>query len=123
MRFVVDGDGTVSQRTAKELLRDIASPYVMEDCTFVTLMIPEGERKHIYSESVMRGIDTVLDNFDDLDLAAHNRTPDIWGELSVPGTTFIVVGAETRKHMVEMCLENNIEILDLEKGLYPVKDN
>lgn len=119
MRFIIDGSGIVSQLTVRALLRDIHKPYV--NPVFVTPLVPVGQLKHNYSESSMRGVDLVLDLMANAGECLHSHSPFIMSELEEDtDKIFIVIGAHTRAEEVRYCLDNNIQVLDLEKGLYPV---
>jgi len=110
MKFIIDGDGSVSRNAARDLLRDIATPYTFP--VFITGLIMGP-----LSETVL----SVLKDFEDTGFANWNQVPSVLDDLAMPGEKiYIVLDPTTRPDKVSYCWEHNIQVLDLEKGLYPV---
>jgi len=108
MKFIIDGDGTITKTAALDLLTDIIKPY--DNSMFIT---------RLKYDNPVTG---VLNFFDDMNFRAHNSTPDLMLELQAPGDKiFIVLDSATRPDLVNYCLDNNIQVLDLIRGLYPVR--
>jgi len=113
VKFIIDGDGTVSYRAAYDLLKDAAYPYIEQGIMTVTCK----------ANRLCENVAKVLNDLDAYHFVPHNQTTSVRSELTFPGDkVFIVVGAATRKELVNYCLGNNITVLDLEKGLYPVTE-
>lgn len=111
MKFIIDGDGTVSQAAALDLLTDISRPYPCS--VFIT--------DYYFSKSDSP-VTRVLNLFEDAGYRNHNLAPSLTNELDYGDAIFIVVDAATRPELVEYCLDNSITVLDLTKGLYPVTE-
>ena len=122
MKFIVDGgNGTVSQLAVRDLLTDIASPY--PDAVFVTEFVPRGTMfSHVYREGTMGSVETILKMFDETNFATWNTVPDIMTEVKHPGDKILIIVGSAKPELVNYCLDNLIQVLDLEKGLYPVTD-
>lgn len=112
MRFIIDGEGNVSRAAALALLKDIIKPY-SKPVFIMPYVIPStGDLGVVHNQA---------DLMANAGLCAVVYTTDIQSELMYDQEKiFIVLGADTRKHQVIYCLENHIQVLDLEKGLYPV---
>jgi hypothetical protein len=110
MRFVIDGDGYVSQLACKDLLNDFSLIYPVRE--FITL--------YDISDSMLTNVDLVLKHFNDTGFATYSRTDSLLLEFRIPSTTFFVLGEKTRGYEVAYCLENNIPVYDLERALFPV---
>jgi hypothetical protein len=119
MKFIIDGDGTVSKRAAKDLLMDIMHPY---DKNMVVTTHEGGFSS--YSDYMTTNIATVLKIMEDTGFIDWNITLNIDDELALTGDKiFIVLDASTRPDLVSYCWEHDIPVLDLTKALYPVKRN
>lgn len=114
MKFIIDGDGTVEQCAATDLLTDIMYPYWDTYVVIVTGAVPE------LSEDMLMVIKNLVDN----KYAEWNQATSVLGELSAPAKDkiFIVADAATRPQCVNYCVSNGIMVLDLVKGLYPVTE-
>ena len=111
MKFIIDGNGEISHRAARELLADIMHPY--QSVEFVT------EVNGVLSTHVL----DVLNSFRDLSYVVYNVVPELQSELgSDKDKVYIVLDPASRKDHVNYCIDNNIQVLDLEKGLYPVTE-
>jgi hypothetical protein len=111
MKFIIDGDGTISYRAAYALLKDITAPY---DNPVIITGLTTGS----LPESVLK----VLKAFEDTGYATWNQVPSVMDDFEMPGEKiYIILDPSTRQDKVAFCLDNNIPVLDLEKGLYPVR--
>lgn len=115
MKFIIDGDGTVSYSAAYDLLKDIVAPYIGQRVMTIT-----SKTKGPLCENVNK----VLNDLDTYHFIPHNYTTTIRNELDYQGEkVLIVVDAATRPDLVSYCWEHDIPVLDLTKALYPVKRN
>jgi hypothetical protein len=114
MKFIIDGDGTVSYRMAYDLLRDIASQYTYDGIMFITGLIVGP-----LSETVL----AALKNFEDTGYANWNQVPSVIDEFDMAGEKmYIVADATTRAEKVNYCIDNNIPVIDLTRALYQVTE-
>lgn len=111
MKFIIDGDGTVSRRAAYDLLTDLAAPY--QHVTIVTSQI-----LGVLSEAVTDTIQVLatFSNFSYEPVLATMTALETHGD-----KIYIVLDAYTRVDNVAYCWEHDISVLDLEKGLYPFR--
>ena len=112
MLFIVDGEGKVSKAAAMALLTDIIKPYNVP--AFVTPYKPP-------VEGDLKLVENILELMDNVGVCQLQHSTNMLHDLSsTEERIFIVLGADTRRQAVGYCLQNNIQILDLERGLYPV---
>jgi hypothetical protein len=111
MKFVIDGNGTMSYRAARDLLKDMIRPY--DNPVLVT-----GYMHGPASDNVM----TAINDLDDIGVVKHSMvTTSLLTELESPGDKTLVVVGDVRPDLVSYCWEHDIQVLDLTRGLYPVK--